>query len=309
MAVTEELRRRDTTPGATLQMVVLAVGDAGCIALDVASGAFVRPRWPVAGSFDPSICDLVRTGSLRSRSRRRTARPGATSSPGARPGVLVAKAASAAVALGSERAGTSQAPALPVSSKEALGDLFPAEEEVLGERPRQVLEPLQLVLGVVSADQEEILDPSRPEAVLLEGPPEVQRGRHTRLVRKVLRDAVSPSGQALLGFPAPARAFWDLDGSRGSLAIVEVRGGPVLLRRPSEDGLVRARFSWGGAFHELPVLDPALVAASHGTRRSELSGGSLHKRLGWWPRYLVVALTGPRDGYCYRVVASALPFP
>ncbi len=286
MALVEELRWRDATPGARLEMVVLAVGDAGCVAVDIASGAYVRPRWPVKGSYDPSISDLVRTGSIRPGPKRR--------SPRARH-----------PASGSD----APAPHLPASSKEALAGLVPSEEAQGGGAIQHSLEPLQIVTGVLADTQEDVLDPSRPEAVILDGLPSVTKGRHTRLLRRVLRDCVTPPGQALLGFPAPAKAFWDLDGSRGSLALVEVRGGPVLLRRPGEEGLVRARFSWGGAFHELPVLDPALVVASHGTRKAELSGGSLHKRLGWWPRYLVVALTGPRDGYCYRVVASALPYP
>jgi hypothetical protein len=44
-------------------------------------------------------------------------------------------------------------------------------------------------------------------------------------------------------------------------------------------------------------------------RRDRLSGKDLEGALGFRPHYLVVVLSRPRDGHCYKTVAALLPRP
>ncbi len=343
---------RETAPGSNLELLMLAVGDVGCVAVDLVSGAFVRGRWPSSvPCADPSLDDLIRVGfarreavdpetdGCRSGEVDLTDGPGddpsrqdaaATAAPVGHEGEVVLGDPAGKQAVPPVRSGGERLPQLVLAgraSSESLGSGTAAESErrpeavgtAVMERTRQEgskprrerrkpLEPLCLATATVASD-DSIPDPARPEAVLLEERPRRFPKSRPRLARRYLGGLLAPTDQPLLGFPAPAIRYWDLDCTRGSVALVEVRGGPVLIRRPEEGDLVRARFDWGGLRHELPVVDSRLVAAMLGSERPQLSGMALHRRLGWWPRYLVVALTGPRDGYCYRVVASALRQP
>lgn len=349
-----DIPRLDTTAGTRLELLMLAVGDAGCVAVDLLSGAFVRGRWPTAfPPVDPSVDDLVRLGFVQQPAvDLRAGGPGGAEVVGdAGREVDLTEPDGADVVLGygdaAGPAGSDEAGAPPglasvarQRESERIPELVlagagapetavpgtlqqpdrrsePAAAPVDADEPapksrrerRRPLEPLCLATATVGSCDEAVPDPARPEAVVFEQRPRRFPKSRPRLARRYLGGLLAPANQPLLGFPAPAVRYWDLDSTRGSVAVVEVRGGPVLIRRPEEGELVRARFEWGGLRHELPVLDSRLVGAMLTSERVQLSGTSLHRRLGWWPRYLVVALTGPRDGYCYRVVASALRQP
>lgn len=169
------------------------------------------------------------------------------------------------------------------------------------------LAPYSVVRGVI-ADPNPLFDPARPEAVVLEGPPNLASPMRKGSIRRRLKALLAPPEQPLLGFLGPSVPYWELAGTRGSLALVELRRGPQILRRSGEHQL-RARFSWAGVEQELPVLDPRLARSLWGVRRFPLSGAAIAKRAGFLPRFLLVALTGPRRGHCYKVVAAALPSP
>jgi hypothetical protein len=42
-------------------------------------------------------------------------------------------------------------------------------------------------------------------------------------------------------------------------------------------------------------------------RTERLSGKTLATALGFAPRYLLVSVTGPREGHCYKVCSAILP--
>jgi hypothetical protein len=168
-------------------------------------------------------------------------------------------------------------------------------------------EPLSVVRGFVS-ERALLFDPARPESVGLVGPPEVRSSLRRGSTRRRLRSLLAPEDQPLLGFAGPSVPYWELRGNRGSLALVELPRGPQLVRREGEHQ-VRARFLWAGIDQELPLLDPRLAKALWGVRRYPIGGQALAKRVGSVPRFLLVALTGPRKGHCYKVVAAALGRP
>jgi len=88
-------------------------------------------------------------------------------------------------------------------------------------------------------------------------------------------------GVLLLGFAGPAVPYWTLTGERASVAVVAPSARPVLAGG-------ECRFQWRNTLHALPVLPAAL--ASCPSR----------------PRHLLVALSPPRAGHCYKVVAGLL---
>jgi hypothetical protein len=150
------------------------------------------------------------------------------------------------------------------------------------------MEPQPAVFDLVQASigpaDDEALEPSLPEAVQLTGPPHRVGHLSKRKAERLLRPLVHPPREPLLGIPGPAVAFWELRGNRPSVALVEPERPPAVVRRGPGSGL-RCRFQWRGSGQELPLLAPPVTPA----------------------RRLLVALTPPVDGRCYKVVAGLLP--
>lgn len=142
------------------------------------------------------------------------------------------------------------------------------------------LEPLTLARSLVAPDQGGG-DPIRPEDVALAGPPEPLGRTTRRRAERWLRPVLHPAREHLLGSPGPAVPYWTLTGTSPSLAVVDPPGGLRLDRG-------QCRFRWRNVAHVLPVLPGALDTAPNR------------------PRRLVVTLSPPRAGHCYKVVAALL---
>ena len=157
--------------------------------------------------------------------------------------------------------------------------------------PTAVLRPFDVIRAV--AGPEPAADPSRPDTIALAATPDVIGRLRGRRAERLLRPLLHPD-EHLLGFAGPAIPFWTLTGDRPSLAVVEPKG-PVIVRG-DDDGL-HCRFEWRGLSHELPFTDlrakVASAARQHGGIRVD--------------RRLLVALTPPYLGHCYKVVAALLP--
>ena len=150
-------------------------------------------------------------------------------------------------------------------------------------------------------------DPAQPEAVDVEGPPRLVGALRGRRARRVLKGLVAPPQQHLLGFAGTAAPYWEFHGMRPSVALVVPSRGPLLFRRP--DGSVWARFGWPGSDHWLPVEDRRALAALWASGGQRLSGRALDSALGFRAQYLLVTLSRPRQGHCYKTVAAFLPRP
>ena len=81
---------------------------------------------------------------------------------------------------------------------------------------------------------------------------------------------------------------------------------PALVRDRGEGDVV-CRFGWAGVELELPVADQPVRRAAG--PRSVLTGADLEQLLGFAPTLLVLALSDPQDGRCYKVVVGFLPRP
>jgi len=67
------------------------------------------------------------------------------------------------------------------------------------------------------------------------------------------------------------------------------------------------RFGWDRDDVWLPVEDRHAARALDAARRERLSGKALATALGFEPQYLLVTVSPPRDGHCYKVCAAVLP--
>jgi hypothetical protein len=171
-------------------------------------------------------------------------------------------------------------------------------------------EPLDpyTVVDVDVTPQDEVPDPARPEAMNVAGSPVTVARLRRRAAKRLLGVVLLPPGEFLLGFPGPAVSYWTVSGDRPSLALIQPEKGPQLFVRRGED-TVRARFVWGGLEHQLPVEDARLETVLAGGGRPRLSGAALSRALGYEGEYLLVGLTEPRNGHCYKTVIGLLPKP
>lgn len=173
--------------------------------------------------------------------------------------------------------------------------------------PREELKAFDLIHAELAADPERD-DLAHPEAVTITGYPEVVGTTSKRQARKRLRALVAPTERHLLGFPGSAAPYWEFRGMRPSIAVVAPALGPLLFRRQTDD-TTWARFGWARSDNWLPVEDPKATGCLWSTGRDRLTGKDLAAALGFRPRYLLVALTPPRAGHCYKTVATLLPRP
>ena len=140
------------------------------------------------------------------------------------------------------------------------------------------------VVSARLADGAEPLDPTQPEAVALAEPPTPVRRLAPRRADRWLRPLLHPERSHLLGFAGPSIPFWELDGRRPSVALLDTQARVAV----GDDGLLRCRFLWLSLVHELPVAAVRETSFPNGAGR------------------VVVALTPPVEGHCYKVVTGVL---
>jgi len=168
-------------------------------------------------------------------------------------------------------------------------------------------DPAATALDVVTAEIAASLDPpdaARPEAVLLAAPP-TRTGRLTRRrAERYLAPLQHPPHGPLLGFAGVAVPYWTLSGDRPSVTLVEPTMGPQIRWGPAG---YECRFAWQGTVHQLPLGDRRLAASLWRQGIDRCSGRTLTRELGFRVQRLLVVLTPPSDGYCYKQVSALLP--
>jgi hypothetical protein len=162
------------------------------------------------------------------------------------------------------------------------------------------------VVEVTLAEDPERDDLAQPEATTVADLPRHVGSLRGRQLRKLLRRMVASPEGPLLGFPGASAPYWEFRGFRPSVALIEPTRRPQLIRRNS-DNSTWVRFGWNLDDVWLPVEDRHAARALVAARRERLSGKSLATALGFDPQYLLVTVSPPRDGHCYKVCAAILP--
>jgi len=162
------------------------------------------------------------------------------------------------------------------------------------------------VVEVTLADDPERDDLAQPEATTVADLPRHVGTLRGRRLRKLLRRLVARPDGPLLGFPGASAPYWEFRGFRPSVALIEPTRRPQLIRRQADDS-TWVRFGWDRDDVWLPVEDRNAARALDAARRERLSGKALATALGFEPQYLLVTVSPPRDGHCYKVCAAVLP--
>jgi hypothetical protein len=161
------------------------------------------------------------------------------------------------------------------------------------------------VVETTLASDPEHDDLAQPEAATVDGLPRQVGTLRGRRVRRLLDRLVAVPDGPLLGFAGPAAPYWEFRGHRPSVALVEPTRGPQLIKRRDDSTWVR--FGWQRDDVWLPVEDRHAIRSLHAARRERLAGKDLATAIGFRPEYLLVSLTQPRDGHCYKVLTAVLP--
>ncbi len=167
------------------------------------------------------------------------------------------------------------------------------------------LSPFGVVEATLAEDPERD-DLAQPEAATVASlPRHVGSLRGWRVHRLLSRLATAPDGP-LLGFPGPSAPYWEFRGFRPSVALIRPARGPQLIRRPV-DGSTWVRFGLQRDDVWLPVEDLRTCRSLDASRQQRLHGKALTTALGFAPHYLLVAVSSPRQGHCYKICVGILP--
>ena len=183
--------------------------------------------------------------------------------------------------------------------------LPPPDEEALAEAPGEwvTYDVVEMVLG----QDDEPLDPARPEAVQPARPPlkigRLRRGARRRLLSQVATP--ERPGSALLGIWGPSIALSELEGSRPSIVLVGVSPGSLELGLDG-DGATLCAFDWGAARHVLPVIDRRCHAIARANPGQLQTRGLIEEAFGSKVVYLVVGLGSVRAGHAPKTVLAVL---
>jgi hypothetical protein len=193
---------------------------------------------------------------------------------------------------------------LAAGSRSSVGVDLGSGAIVRSHHPRMgPLEPFDVVESTVEAEDPL---PERPETVRLVEPLHVVDRLAPRVAERWVRPLLHPRDRWLLGFAAPAKPFWDLNGTEPSVAVVSPLSPPVV--RVEASG-VFCYFPWHCHLHRVPIDDSRLVARLTAAARHPT--GAIHQRdaFGFDPRRIVLALSAPYSGHCYKVAVGFLPAP
>ena len=163
---------------------------------------------------------------------------------------------------------------------QASGAIVRASTELLD---GLILRPYDVV-SVSLAENEGPFDRTQPEFVALAGAPLPLHRLTPRRAEKWLRPVLHPEWTHILGFAGPAIPFWELDGARPSVAVIPARAAVGV----DGEGLLRCRFLWRTLLHDLPMTVHRDTPLPREASR------------------VVVALTAPVEGHCYKVVTGVL---
>lgn len=167
-----------------------------------------------------------------------------------------------------------------------------------------LLRPFDTARATIARTQ--IDRPEQPEAIAVETPLARTGSMFGWRVDRVLRNVSHPEHKPLFGSASPALPFWTLDGDRPSVSVLAVNSGVSVC---VDARGVRCRFPWNNATVDLPLEDTSVLAMLDWLPDSPLHGMRLARAIGFQPKRLVVALSRPFQGYCYKVVAGLLPSP
>ena len=160
----------------------------------------------------------------------------------------------------------------------------------------QRLRPYDVVDVTIASDPDLVPDPSEPDAIVISGPPKLSGRMKGRAAGRLIRPLLHPERAPLLGSHGATVPFWERSPDHPSIAIAKPKGPLVVTLETSG---FWCHFFWGGRPQVLACDDPRLAASLRRAGRTiaQIRPGA----------YMVVALSPPKDGHCYKVVEAIVP--
>jgi hypothetical protein len=123
-----------------------------------------------------------------------------------------------------------------------------------------------------------------------------------RQIEKVLAPLVHPVGKPLFGCEGPALPMWSV-GSIPVLGLIEPESDLAIT---VTDRGVAVRFGWRGYTYQLPVEDRRILRRLDWLPKSPVAGRALAEVVGFYPSRVLLGLSEPVNGYCYKTALALL---
>jgi hypothetical protein len=160
----------------------------------------------------------------------------------------------------------------------------------------QRLRPYDVVDVTVADDPDLLPDPTEPDAIAIAGPPKLSGRVKSRVAKRLIRPLLHPEKGPLLGSYSATVPFWERSSDHPSVALAKPDG-PLVITL--EEGRLWCHFFWARKPQVLACSDPRLAASLQRSGRTfaQMRPGA----------HIVVALSPPIDGHCYKVVEAVVP--
>jgi hypothetical protein len=142
-----------------------------------------------------------------------------------------------------------------------------------------------------------------PEDTVLHAP--LRRVGHMspRQIDKTLVPLQHRSGRPLFGCEGPALPMWAVGSTTSAVSLVEPESD---LAVTVTDRGTTVRFRWRAYTYQLPVNDARVNKRLDWLPDSPVAGRPLARVMGFYPRRLLLSLSEPMNGYCYKTAVALL---
>jgi hypothetical protein len=124
----------------------------------------------------------------------------------------------------------------------------------------------------------------------------------SRQIEKTLTPLVHPTGKPLFGCEGPALPMWSL----GTVPVVGLIESESDLAVTVTNQGVAVRFGWRGYTYQLPLEDRRILRRLDWLPNSPVKGRALAEVVGFFPSRLLLGLSEPVNGYCYKTALAFL---
>jgi hypothetical protein len=141
-----------------------------------------------------------------------------------------------------------------------------------------------------------------PEVVQMSTPLQAVGKMKPRQIERLLEPLQQQPGTPLFGCEGPAIPMWALP-TTSSITLIEPQH-DISLQTGSSG--VTASFRWRGYTYRLPVEDRRVLARLDWLPPQPVQGRPLAELIGFFPSRLLIGLTAPQHGYCYKAVSALM---
>jgi hypothetical protein len=123
-----------------------------------------------------------------------------------------------------------------------------------------------------------------------------------RQLEKTLQPLHHPDGKPLFGCEGPALPMWSVN-TVPAIALIEPK--TDLAVTMTESGAA-VRFGWRGYTYQMPLEDRRVLRRLDWLPNSPVGGRALAEVIGFFPNRLLLGLSEPVNGYCYKTAVALL---